>query len=165
MTRAFSRWLMARHLLGALAFGLASLPALADTPYPVSLQQVTDWKSVYGLVQPRREVPVRARLGGTLEMLDITEGQEVAAGQVPGRIVDVSLQSQRDNAQSELTRGEEPLARGVVTVRRFGLDDLRPGETDPREVVVQIGERHDIDGQPMVEILARLSAGDTVIGP
>lgn len=331
MTAAFSRRWAARGLLGALALGLSMIPALADTPHLVTRQQVTDWKSVYGVIQTRREVPARARLGGTLEMLDIIEGQEVAAGQVLGRVVDVSLQfrlaanaaqlealqSQLTNAQSELARGEELLQRGVTTVQRidalrtqvevlqnqilaaeaegrvisqqlsegdvlapitgrvlsvpvaagavlmpgeavatigggglflrlavperhaplltegdlieidtgtgaatgrlariypqiengrvladvevegldarfvnarvpvrlpvgtrdavlvpedaithrFGLDYLRVGATAPREVVVQIGDRHDIDGQPMIEILAGLAEGDTVVLP
>jgi RND family efflux transporter MFP subunit len=326
----FRRW-TARGLLGALALGLSLVPALAETPYQVSLQQVTDWKSVYGVIQTRREVPARARLGGTLETLDIVEGETVDAGQVLGRVVDVSLQfqlaanaaqlealqSQLTNAQSELTRGEELLERGVTTVQRidglrtqvevlqnqivgveaegrvisqrlsegdvlapiagrvlrvpvaagavvmpgeqvamigggglflrlavperhapmlsegdlieidtgtgaatgrlariypqiengrvladvevegldarfvdarvlvrlpigtrdailvpeeaithrFGLDYLSVGETDPREVVVQIGESHDIDGQAMIEILAGLAEGDVVVLP
>ncbi|PWK61497.1 efflux RND transporter periplasmic adaptor subunit [Roseicyclus mahoneyensis] len=331
MTSAEIRRWPVRGLLGALALGLSLCSAMADTPHPVVMQQVTDWKSVYGVVQPRREVPARARLGGTLEMLDIIEGQEVEAGQVLGRVVDLSLefrlaanaaqlealQSQLDNAQSELTRGEELLARGVTTVQRidalrtqvevlqnqivalqsegrvitqqlaegevlapiagrvltvpvaagavlmpgepvatiggggiflrlavperhaplltegdpieidtgagaatgrlariypqiengrvladvevegldarfvnarvlvrlpigtrdailvpeaaltqrFGLDYIRVGDTDPREVVVRIGERHDIDGHFMVEILAGVSAGAMVIVP
>jgi RND family efflux transporter MFP subunit len=331
MTSAHSQRWTARGLLGALALGLSLGPALAETPYQVSLQQVTDWKSVYGVIQTRREVPARARLGGTLETLDIVEGQTVEAGQILGRVVDVSLQfqlaaneaqlealqSQLTNAQSELTRGEELLERGVTTVQRidglrtqvevlqnqivgveaegrvisqrlsegdvlapiagrvlsvpvaagavvmpgesvamigggglflrlavperhaallsegdlieidsgtgaatgrlarlypqiengrvladvevegldarfvnarvlvrlpigtrdailvpaaaiphrFGLDYVSVGETDPREVVVQIGDRHDIDGQVMVEILAGLADGDTVVLP
>jgi RND family efflux transporter MFP subunit len=48
---------------------------------------------------------------------------------------------------------------------RFGLDYLSVGETDPREVVVQIGESHDIDGQAMIEILAGLAEGDVVVLP
>jgi RND family efflux transporter MFP subunit len=137
MIHAVSRRWTARSVLAALALGLSLTGASAETPYPVVPQQVTDWKSVYGVIQPRREVPARARLGGTLETLDIIEGETVAAGQVLGRIVDVSLQfrlaanaaqlealqSQLTNAQSELARGEELLERGVTTVQR--IDALR----------------------------------------
>lgn len=133
---AYRSW-MAHGLIGALALGLSLVAASAQTPHDVSLQQVTDWKSVYGVIQPRREVPARARLGGTLETLEIVEGDTVTAGQVLGRVVDVSLQfrlaanaaqlealqSQLTNAQSELTRGEELLERGVTTVQR--IDALR----------------------------------------
>ena len=126
-----------RTLLGALVLGMLAPVALADTPYPVTAQSVIDWKSVYGVIEPRREVPARARLGGTLETLHIIEGQEVAPGEVLGRVVDVSLQfrlaanaaqlealqSQLTNASSELARGEELLQRGVTTVQR--IDTLR----------------------------------------
>jgi RND family efflux transporter MFP subunit len=140
MTAASFRAWTAHGLAGVTALALtimAALPAAADTTLTIVPQQVTDWKSVYALIEPRREVPARARLGGTLEMLDIVEGQEVEAGQVLGRVVDVSLQfrlaanaaqlealeSQLTNAQSELTRGEELLQRGVTTVQR--IDALR----------------------------------------
>jgi RND family efflux transporter MFP subunit len=333
------RFILSRPLLVsliALSLGFVLAPAVplrAQTAYPVTIQQVTDWKSVYGRIEPRREVPARARLGGTLEMLDVTEGDMVEAGQVVGRVVDIALQfrvaaneaqlealqSQLVNAQSELTRGEELLERGVTTVQRidalrtqvevlqnqilateadgrviaqqlsegdvlapiagrilsvpvaagavvmpgeqiamvggggiflrlaiperhatlmsegdaieidtgvageavtgrlarvypqiengrvladveveglddrfvgarvlvrlpiglrdailvpetalthrFGLDYLSIGETDPRDIVVQVGDRHEIDGQPMIEILAGLSDGDTVVLP
>jgi RND family efflux transporter MFP subunit len=82
-------------------------------------------------------VPARARLGGTLETLDVTEGDTVEAGQVVGRVADVSLQfqleanqsrlealqSQLTNARAELSRGEELLERSVTTVQR--IDALR----------------------------------------
>ena len=120
-----------------LASALSVVRAEAEEAYTVAPLQVTDWKSVYGRVEPRRMVPARARLGGTLETLDVTEGDMVDAGQVVGRVVDVSLQfrleanesqlealqSQLTNAQTELTRGEELLDRGVTTVQR--IDALR----------------------------------------
>jgi hypothetical protein len=57
------------------------------------------------------------------------------------------------------------LVPAEAITHRFGLDYLRVGDTDPREVVVQIGESHDIDGQGMVEILAGLAEGDVVVLP
>lgn len=120
-----------------LASALSVVRAEAEEAYTVAPLQVTDWKSVYGRVEPRRMVPARARLGGTLETLDVTEGDMVEAGEIVGRVVDVSLQfrleanesqlealqSQLTNAQTELTRGEELLDRGVTTVQR--IDALR----------------------------------------
>ena len=109
----------------------------AETVFPVTLQPVTEWKSVFGRIEPRREVPARARLGGTLEMLEVVEGDMVEAGQMLGRIENISLQfqlaaneaqldalrSQLANAETELTRGEELLERGVTTAQR--IDALR----------------------------------------
>jgi RND family efflux transporter MFP subunit len=144
MTRLPARLILPALHVAALTVGLgigtglwAARPAAAQTAWPVTLQEVVDWKSVYGRIEPRREVPARARLGGTLEMLEVTEGDMVTAGQVLGRVVDVSLQfrlaanaaqlealqSQLTNAQAELTRGEELLERGVTTVQR--IDALR----------------------------------------
>lgn len=136
-TRPFAPISALKVLTVTAALALFGAPAAADTPFTVTLQQVTDWKSVYGRVEPRRNVPARARLGGTLETLDIAEGDLVEAGQVLGRVVDVSLQfrlaanaaqldalgSQLGNARTELTRGEELLQRGVTTVQR--IDALR----------------------------------------
>jgi len=98
---------------------------------------VTEWKSVYGRIEARDRVPARARLGGTLVELAVSEGDTVSAGQVLGMIVDeklalqlraieaqsASLAAQLENARTELARGEELLARGVTTVQR--MDALR----------------------------------------
>ncbi|WP_071672670.1 efflux RND transporter periplasmic adaptor subunit [Nioella nitratireducens] len=120
-----------------LALALTGQASFAQTAYPVETRQITDWKSVYGRIEPRRQIPARARLGGTLETLEVSEGDLVEAGDVLGRVISISLQyqlaaseaqlealrSQLDNAEAELTRGEELLARGVTTAQR--LDALR----------------------------------------
>jgi len=124
-------------LLAVIAFAVQTPAIYAETLYTISPQTITDWKSVYGRIEPRRMVPARARLGGTLETLEINEGDTVEAGQVLGRVADVSLQfrleanqsqlealqSQLANAQTELSRGEELLERGVTSVQR--IDTLR----------------------------------------
>lgn len=119
----------------------AAAPLRAETPAPATFVlapvQVTDWKSVFGRVEARDRLPARARLGGTLVDLQVTEGQAVAAGEVIGRVVDekltfqlsaidaqrTSLDAQLANAETELKRGEDLLARGVTTVQQ--LDALR----------------------------------------
>lgn len=113
-----------------------ALPLAAET---VTLAPVmlTDWKAVFGKVEARDRLPARARLGGTLVELAVTEGDMVRAGDVIARIVDdkisfqlsahdaqkASLLAQLDNARSELQRGEELLARGVATTQQ--LDQLK----------------------------------------
>ncbi len=101
---------------------------------PVS---VTEWKAVYGRIEARSRIPARARLGGTLLSLGVSEGDVVTAGQVLAQVVDAkidyqlaaidaqlqALAAQMDNAKVELTRGEDLLARGVTTAQR--LDALR----------------------------------------
>ncbi len=115
---------------------LIAAPALAETitlkPVPV-----TEWKSVYGTVEARETVPARARIGGTVQSLSVTEGDFVAAGQEIALIHDdkiafqiaaydaqiEALQSQLETAKAELDRGQALVDRGVATVQR--LDQLR----------------------------------------
>lgn len=100
-------------------------------------RQVTDWKAVYGRIEARDQIPARARLGGTLVRLAVSEGDMVEAGQILGEVEDAkiafqlgaidaqlqALDSQLANARTELGRGEELLSRGVTTAQR--LDALR----------------------------------------
>lgn len=122
--------------LSLLLLLATTAPALAET-VTLHRQELTDWKAVYGRIEPRDRVPARARIGGTLVELLVTEGDSVAEGQTLARIVDEklafqlsALQSQRNalaaqlaNAQSEVTRGEELLKQGVTTTQR--VDALR----------------------------------------
>jgi len=125
------------RLLAALAAAVFSAQGAWAADLTLEPTQVTEWKAVYGLTEARDQVPARARLGGSLVTLEVTEGDLVEADQVIARIVDEklnfqltavdsqlqALQSQLENAQSELKRGEELLARGVTTTQR--LDALR----------------------------------------
>lgn len=125
--------------LAVAAIVCVLLPALgqAQQAHVVKAMAVTEWKAVYGRIEARDRIPARARLGGTLVQLDVTEGDQVAAGQPLARIVDEKLDfrlaaldaqlqvldSQLGNARTELARGEELLQRGVTTAQR--LDGLR----------------------------------------
>lgn len=118
-------------LLVAIA-GMARAESL--TVQPVA---VTDWKAVYARIEARDRVPARARIGGVLVELSVSEGDAVAEGQPIARIVDdklafqlAALESQKAavaaqlaNARAEVTRGEELLKQGVTTAQR--LDALR----------------------------------------
>jgi RND family efflux transporter MFP subunit len=133
-------------LLALVALSLPRL-ALAEVGFKVTPALVTDWKTVYGQIEAKDSIPARARLGGTLVALSVSVGDEVAAGQELGKVVDAkiafqlgaidaqiaALQSQLANAQSELARGEELKARGVITAQQ--LDALR---TDAAVAVQQI---------------------------
>ena len=93
---------------------------------------LTEWKAVYGTVEARDRIPARARLGGTLVDLSVTEGDLVTAGQVLARIVDdkldfqlavlaaqrAALAAQLANSEADLARGEELLKTGVTTTQR-----------------------------------------------
>lgn len=100
-------------------------------------EAVTDWKPIYGTVEPRNDVPARARIGGVIEDLLVTEGDRVTAGERIATIRDEklgfqiaaydaqieALRAQLATAQTELERGETLIQRGVTT--RQQVDQLR----------------------------------------
>jgi RND family efflux transporter MFP subunit len=122
---------MARLLL-ALVFVSLAATAKAET-IEITPRTVTEWKLVYGQVETRDRVPARARIGGTITELDVTEGDDVASGGRVAVIEDTKLNFQIDaldarlealasrleTARSELARGEQLIERGVITSQRF----------------------------------------------
>lgn len=123
-------------LLALSLFGGGAGAALAE-PVTVSPVPLIEWKAVYGTVEARDRIPARARLGGTLTALSVSEGDEVSAGQELAVIVDdkldfqlAALAAQREaltaqlaNADADLKRGEDLLKSGVTTKQR--VDALR----------------------------------------
>ncbi|MCL6707725.1 efflux RND transporter periplasmic adaptor subunit [Pseudomonas sp. R2.Fl] len=98
---------------------------------------IPEWKAVYGRVEARDTVPARARIGGTVVDLHVSEGDTVSMGDVIATVRDdkidfqiaaldaqlKGLKASLENARSELSRGEELIKRGVTTAQR--LDALR----------------------------------------
>jgi RND family efflux transporter MFP subunit len=123
----------------ALAWLLAVAPAAPGLAGSLTLEPVavTEFKAVYGRVEARNTVPARARTGGTLVALEVTEGDTVSAGQRIGTVRDDkivfqvnaldaqlrALQAQLENAEADLSRGQQLVDRGVATAQR--LDALR----------------------------------------
>lgn len=117
---------------GLLACGpaLAGTVTLAPTP-------VIEWKAVYGRVEARDTIPARARIGGVIVELNVSEGDNIKAGQKIATVRDDkiafqiaaidaqirALEAQLVTARSELARGQTLVERGVMTAQR--LDQLR----------------------------------------
>lgn len=163
-------------LIVPVALGLAPLAALAELPPALVLapQVVTDWKAVFGRIEARDRLPARARLGGTLVELTVSEGDQVTAGQILGRILDeklsfqlsalqaqeAALQAQLDNAATELKRGEELLARGVTTAQN--LDALRTqvtvlrGQLDAVIAQARVVEQQAAEGAVLAPVTGRV---------
>lgn len=169
---------------------LAASPALAGT-LTLAPTTVTEWKAVYGRVEARDTVPARARIGGLIVDLAVTEGELVKAGQKIATVQDDkiafqvaaldaqlrALQAQLETAQSELARGQTLVDKGVMTAQR--LDQLRT-EVDvarnqlaateaQRSVVVQQGAEGDVfapgDGRVLTVPVTRgavIMAGEVV---
>ena len=118
------------------AFIAVSGPAFAET-IKVEPQQIVEWKAVYGRVEARDTIAARARIGGIVVELSVSEGDEVKAGQKIATIRDdkiafqidaldaqiASFQAQLATARDELERGKALVAKGVTTAQR--LDQLK----------------------------------------
>jgi len=164
------------RLIALVAVVLAVLPGLltAQDRYTVEPVSLTEWKAVYGRIEARDQVPARARLGGTLTRLDVTEGDRVSTGENLGRIQDdklefrlsaldartEALESQLRNAEAELARGETLLERGVTTAQR--LDALRTdvnvlrNELDGVEAERRVVEQQVTEGTVLAPLEGRV---------
>jgi len=153
-----------------LLLGLAALSTAAQAEtITLSPTQVPDWKAVYGRIEARDRVPARARIGGTVVELALSEGDAVSEGQPIARIVDdklsfqltaldaqiAALSAQLANAETELARGEQLLEEGVSTVQR--LDMLRT------QVEVLRGQIAALDAQ--AQVIRQSQAEGTILAP
>ncbi|WP_163268938.1 efflux RND transporter periplasmic adaptor subunit [Chelativorans alearense] len=125
--------------LSPLALAVLALfaSAAAAGEFTVGTATIPEMKAVFAQVKSRTVVPARARTGGTIRTVHVTEGSEVEEGQVIAIVVDekIALEldaaearireitSQLDNARTELERAEQLLARGVVSQGR--VDEAR----------------------------------------
>ncbi len=94
---------------------------------------VVEMKVVFGEVESRTVVPARARIGGTIREIRISEGSEIKEGDVIGVVVDdkialqlaaadakiAALESQLTNARTELERARQLVTQGVATQSRL----------------------------------------------
>ena len=92
------------------------LSAETITVEPVA---VTVWKSVYGRVEARDTSVARARLGGTLVELGVTEGDVVTAGQTIGRIHDDKIAFQIESRMYRLIFQTEAEKTGFPQTPEF----------------------------------------------
>jgi RND family efflux transporter MFP subunit len=118
----------------ALAAAAAAVPQAAFTAeFAVHAITIPEMKAVFGQVESRTVVPARARIGGTIREIRVSEGSEVREGDVIGVVVDdkialqlaaadakiAALKSEFANARTELERAEELVAQGVATQSRL----------------------------------------------
>ncbi len=158
-------------LISALIGLMLPLTGAANAQDVATTATITQWKAVFGKIEARNTVPARARLGGTLTKIDVSEGSDVSEGQQIATIYDAklalelgaveaqigALQSQLDNAQTELTRGEDLLERGVTTKQR--LDALRTQVDVLKNQIVATGAEKQVIEQRAAEgaVLAPIS--------
>jgi len=84
---------VALALLAALPLGLAGR-ARAETTVPVVVSAIDDTKEVLATIESVRSPQARARIGGTVETLLVTEGARVKKGDLLATVVDPKLKLQ-----------------------------------------------------------------------
>ncbi|MFX0543870.1 efflux RND transporter periplasmic adaptor subunit [Roseovarius sp. S4756] len=143
-------------ILGILSGVISTVNLAQAGSQSIEPTQITEWKSVYGEIETRDRVPARARIAGTIDTLDVTEGDRVEAGQQIALVEDTKFAFQLDSidaqiqalrarlatAQADLDRGETLLERGVITSQRF--DQLRT------EVDVIDGQIRSLEAEKLV---------------
>ncbi|MEZ5684910.1 MAG: biotin/lipoyl-binding protein [Paracoccaceae bacterium] len=152
------------------------MAAHAETTFVAEKTVVTDWKAVYGSVEAKDTIPARARLGGTLVELNVSEGDQVQSGQVLGQIVDEkiafqlgaidaqleSLAAQLTNAEAELARAAALLDRGVTTKQRLDAlqtqVDVVMGQIEAQKAQRRVIEQQSAEGQVLAPISGRVLA-------
>lgn len=111
---------------------LAGILPAAAAEFVVGPISIPDMKAVFGQVESRRIIPARARIGGSIRAIKVSEGKEVKEGEVVAIVVDdklalelsaadariEALNSQLENARIELDRAQQLLARGTATQAR-----------------------------------------------
>lgn len=141
---------------------LAAGPGLAGT-VTLAPTAVTEWKAVYGRIEARENIPARARIGGLLTELSVSEGDLVAAGQRIALVHDDkiafqiaaldaqirALKAQLTTAETELARGQTLVDRGVVTAQR--LDQLRTSVDVVRGEIAATDAQRDVVSQQATE--------------
>lgn len=84
---------LALPLLAALPFSIVE-PARAETTFTVEATSIDDTKEVLATVESVRSPQARARIGGTVDTLLVTEGAEVKKGDLLATVVDPKLKLQ-----------------------------------------------------------------------
>lgn len=153
------------RLAATLAVFLSATSAFAGT-IEVAPKKVTEWKALYGRVEAKDSIAARARIGGIVVDLVVSEGDEVKAGQKIATVQDdkiafqidaidaqiSALKAQLDTAKDEFERGKALVKQGVTTAQR--LDQLKTAvdvvsnqmeaQKAQRSVLVQQGSEGDV---------------------
>jgi RND family efflux transporter MFP subunit len=108
-------------------------PDAAAAEFVVKATTIPEMKAVFGQVESRIVVPARARIGGSVRELRISQGDEVKEGQAIAVVADdklalqlnaaaakiEALNSQLENARVEMERAQQLRATGTGTQARL----------------------------------------------
>lgn len=128
---------MIRLLIWSALASFHAAAAVQAADMTLERVSIPEWKAVYGQVEARDSVLARARIGGTIIDLRVTEGDTVRAGDVVAVVRDEKLEFQikavdaqllglkasLKNAEAELDRAEKLIKSGATTAQL--LEQLR----------------------------------------
>jgi len=161
---------MTRRLLAAAALLiLGALPARAAETFTVAPTTVDDRKAVIATVEPVRELPGRARIGGTITEIKIKEGDRVAAGDRIAMVVDqkMALQLQGLEARIEAQRAARDQAKiefdRAETLRRSGTGTQ--AKLDEARTLLDIAERNLKAARSERDVTTQQAAEGAVLAP
>ena len=157
-----------RRLALLLPLTLAA-PAFAADPLIVHETEIADRKAVIATVEPVHQLVARARLGGTVVILAIKEGDDVKTGAVVAQVADAklalqmqaldsriaSLKSTRDQAKIDYDRVAELASRGVST----------QAQREQAKTNLDVAERNLTAMQGDREVIAQAAAEGAVLAP
>ena len=153
----------------SLALSTAAIASAAAAEITINPVTIPEMKAVYGQIEPRISVAARARLSGSVMMVNVTEGDIVEAGDVIAEIKDdkldfqikaidaqlLGLQASLKDARAELDRAERLVRSGAASTQR--LDQLR---TQADVIANQIGT-----AEAQRSVIIQQSAEGAVIAP
>ncbi len=99
------------------AFALGS-PAAFSAEMVAESTTMVETKAVFGLIESRNVVPARARIGGTIQSIAVSEGSEVKAGDVIAVVTDEKLALQRDAAEAAVNAIQSQLDNATTDLQR-----------------------------------------------
>ncbi|WP_319798479.1 efflux RND transporter periplasmic adaptor subunit [Nitrobacter sp.] len=114
MSRLFSR-VVAVVFAVTPVFGVAQARA---AEFVVKATTIPEMKAVFGQVESRIVVPARARIGGSVRELRVTQGDEVREGQAIAVVVDDKLALQLNAAEAKIEALNSQLANARVQLER-----------------------------------------------